>query len=30
MCLMQMGQVSQESVLRSIRLTGEHLIPRFA
>jgi len=25
-----MGQVSQESVLRSIRLTGEHLIPRFA
>jgi len=30
MCLMQMGQVSQESVLRSIRLTGEHLIPRLA
>lgn len=30
MCLMQMGHVSQESVLRSIRLTGDHLIPRFA
>ncbi len=30
MCLMQMGHVSQESVLRSIRLTGEQLIPRLA
>ncbi len=30
MCLMQMGHVSQESVLRSIRLTGENLIPRLA
>lgn len=30
MCLMQMGGVSQESVLRSIRLTGEELIPRIA
>lgn len=28
MCLMQMGGVSQDSVLRSIRLTGELLIPR--
>ncbi len=28
MCLMQMGGVSQESVLKSIRLTGELLIPR--
>jgi alkanesulfonate monooxygenase SsuD/methylene tetrahydromethanopterin reductase-like flavin-dependent oxidoreductase (luciferase family) len=30
MCLMQMGHVSQESVLRSIQLTGEHLIPRLS
>ena len=30
MCLMQMGHVSQESVMRSIRLTGEHLVPKFA
>lgn len=30
MCLMQMGGVAQESVLQSIRLTGEHLIPRLA
>ena len=28
MCLMQMGGVSQDSVLKSIRLTGELLIPR--
>lgn len=28
MCLMQMGGVSQESVMRSIRITGEELIPR--
>ena len=28
MCLMQMGGVSQESVLKSIQLTGELLIPR--
>ena len=28
MCLMQMGGVSQSSVLKSIRLTGELLIPR--
>ena len=27
MCLMQMGGVSQESVMRSIRLTGEALLP---
>lgn len=30
MCLMQMGGVSQESVLKSIRLTGELLIPRLS
>lgn len=30
MCLMQMGGVSHESVMRSIRLSGEHLIPRLA
>ncbi len=30
MCLMQMGGVSQESVLRSIRLTGEALLPALA
>ena len=30
MCLMQMGHVSQESVLRSIQLTGERLIPRLS
>lgn len=30
MCLMQMGGVSQEDVMRSIRLTGEELIPRLA
>lgn len=30
MCLMQMGHVSQESVMRSIRITGEELIPRLA
>ena len=28
MCLMQMGGVAQEDVMRSIRLTGEELIPR--
>jgi len=28
MCLMQMGGVSQDSVLKSIQLTGELLIPR--
>jgi len=30
MCLMQMGGVSQEDVMKSIRLTGEELIPRLA
>jgi hypothetical protein len=30
MCLIQMGHVSQESVMRSIRITGEELIPRLA
>jgi alkanesulfonate monooxygenase SsuD/methylene tetrahydromethanopterin reductase-like flavin-dependent oxidoreductase (luciferase family) len=30
MCLMQMGALSQEAVLSSIRLTGEALIPRLA
>ena len=30
MCLMQMGGVSQESVLESLRITGEELIPRLA
>lgn len=30
MCLMQMGGVSQEDVMQSIRLTGEELIPRLA
>jgi hypothetical protein len=27
---MQFGHVAHENVLRSIRLTGEHLIPAFA
>ncbi len=30
MCLMQMGGVSQENVMKSIRLTGEELIGRLA
>jgi hypothetical protein len=30
MCLMQMGGVAQESVLESLRITGEELIPRLA
>jgi len=30
MCLMQMGGVAQEEVMKSIRLTGEELIPRLA
>ena len=30
MCLMQFGHVAHENVLRSIRLTGDHLIPRFS
>ncbi len=30
MCLMQMGAVSHADVMKSIRLTGEELIPRFA
>ncbi len=30
MCLMQMGGVSHEDVMKSIRLTGEELIPRLA
>jgi hypothetical protein len=30
MCLMQMGGVSHENVMKSIRLTGEELIPRLA
>ncbi|MBW2499805.1 MAG: hypothetical protein JRF61_21180 [Deltaproteobacteria bacterium] len=30
MCLMQIGALSQESVLRSMRLAGEELIPRLA
>jgi hypothetical protein len=30
MCLMQFGHVAHENVLRSIRLTGDHLIPAFA
>lgn len=30
MCLMQMGNVPQAAVLKSIRLTGERLIPYFA
>lgn len=29
MCLMQYGQIPHEAVLRSIALTGEHLIPFF-
>lgn len=29
MCLMQYGRVPHEAVIRSIRLTGEHLIPYF-
>jgi hypothetical protein len=29
MCLMQMGTMSQETVMRSIRVTGEYLIPEF-
>lgn len=30
MCLMQFGRIPHEAVLRSMRLTGEHLIPEFA
>lgn len=30
MCLMQFGHVAHEDVLRSIRLTGDQLIPQFA
>jgi hypothetical protein len=30
MCLMQMGAVSHDDVMKSIRLTGEELIPRLA
>jgi alkanesulfonate monooxygenase SsuD/methylene tetrahydromethanopterin reductase-like flavin-dependent oxidoreductase (luciferase family) len=29
MCLMQFGQLSHEAVLRSIELTGKHLVPEF-
>jgi alkanesulfonate monooxygenase SsuD/methylene tetrahydromethanopterin reductase-like flavin-dependent oxidoreductase (luciferase family) len=29
MCLMQMGNISQQSVMRSLRVTGEHIIPKF-
>lgn len=29
MCLMQYGRIPHEAVVRSIRLTGEHLIPYF-
>lgn len=30
MCLMQFGHLAHEDILRSIRLTGDHLIPQFA
>jgi alkanesulfonate monooxygenase SsuD/methylene tetrahydromethanopterin reductase-like flavin-dependent oxidoreductase (luciferase family) len=30
MCLMQFGRIPHQEVLRSIKLTGEHLIPQFA
>jgi alkanesulfonate monooxygenase SsuD/methylene tetrahydromethanopterin reductase-like flavin-dependent oxidoreductase (luciferase family) len=30
MCLLQYGRIPHESVLRSTRLIGEHLIPQFA
>ncbi len=30
MCLMQMGAISHADVMKSIRLTGEELIPRLA
>lgn len=30
MCLMQFGSIPHEAVMRSMRLTGEHLIPFFA
>jgi hypothetical protein len=30
MCLMQMGALSHETVMKSIRNTGEYLIPRLA
>ncbi|HET7333690.1 MAG TPA: LLM class flavin-dependent oxidoreductase [Rhizomicrobium sp.] len=30
MCLMQFGRIPHEAVMRSMRLTGEHLIPEFA
>jgi alkanesulfonate monooxygenase SsuD/methylene tetrahydromethanopterin reductase-like flavin-dependent oxidoreductase (luciferase family) len=30
MCLLQFGRIPHEAVLRSTRLVGEHLIPRFA
>jgi alkanesulfonate monooxygenase SsuD/methylene tetrahydromethanopterin reductase-like flavin-dependent oxidoreductase (luciferase family) len=30
MCLMQFGRIAHESVMSSMRLTGEHLIPHFA
>jgi alkanesulfonate monooxygenase SsuD/methylene tetrahydromethanopterin reductase-like flavin-dependent oxidoreductase (luciferase family) len=30
MCLMQFGTIPHEAVLRSLRLTGEHLVPRLA
>jgi hypothetical protein len=30
MCLMQIGALPQESVMRSIRLAGEELLPRLA
>jgi hypothetical protein len=29
MCLMQFGHLAHEDILRSIRLTGDHLIPQF-
>jgi alkanesulfonate monooxygenase SsuD/methylene tetrahydromethanopterin reductase-like flavin-dependent oxidoreductase (luciferase family) len=30
MCLMQFGRITHESVVSSMRLAGEHLIPHFA
>jgi hypothetical protein len=29
MCMMQFGRSPHEAVLRSMRLTAEHLIPKF-
>jgi len=30
LCLMQFGRLPHDSVMRSIRMVGEHMIPYFA